>query len=86
MQRIGTICQPEERRCKRNVNEDRWAGGSVSAGVMHVSEDTSTSSDEEAVEANQGTMAFYCGNPQKVGELLKILEVAKSYQEVHGRK
>ncbi len=46
-------------------------------GVTHVSEDTSTSSDKEAVEANQGTMALYRGHPQKVGELLKILEVAK---------
>ncbi len=49
----------------------------VSAGVTHVSEDTSTSSDKEAVEANQGTMALYRGHPQKVGELLKNLEVAK---------
>ncbi len=59
----------------------------VSAGVTHVSEDTSTSSDEEAVEANQGTMALYRGDPQKVGELAtKKFRSGKSDQEVHGRK
>ncbi len=55
-----------------NVRTNMGRRKCVSAAVTHVSEDTSTSSDKEAVQANQGTLALYRGHPQKVGELLKF--------------